>query len=187
MTSTHTSMVRGCMAAALVLVICADARAQAAADDGFNVSPFVGIVFGGNLENAPATVGVALGYGGQGLGVEGELAYFKAEQGVLTQFDTSVWLNAINVLWEFAPRGNAIPYALGGIAWQHTDTDLEGIPGFETVEDDTSASFAFGAGLKAMLTERAGIRLDLRYVNGRDLAPDFWHLYSGVTWRFGVR
>jgi opacity protein-like surface antigen len=182
-----TTGIRCSMAAAFLLMTCAGASAQAVTEDAWTLTPFLGVVFGGNVENAPATGGVALGYGGRGLGVEGDLAYFKAEQGVLSQFDTAVWLYGLNVLWQFAPRGSAIPYALGGIAWQRTSADLEGIPGTVAVEDGATASFTFGGGLKAMLAERAGIRLDLRYVNGRDLAPDFWRLYGGVTWKFGLR
>jgi opacity protein-like surface antigen len=185
---TTSEIGRYTVALTAVLVLgAASASAQAVADDSWNVTPFLGVVFGGNVEDAPATGGLALGYGGSGLGVEGEVAYFSAEQGVLTRFDTSVWLFGINVLWEFAPRGRAIPYALGGIAWQRVDADLADVPGSIDVESDTTASFAFGGGLKTMLGERVGIRLDLRYVNGNDLAPDFWRLYGGITAKFGLR
>lgn len=61
--------------------------------EAFNITPFVGFDFGGNLENTPATFGVALGCGlTTRFAIEGELSAAPgAEQGVITQFDTSLW------------------------------------------------------------------------------------------------
>jgi hypothetical protein len=38
-----------------------------------------------------------------------------------------------------------------------------------------------------MLTSNAGLRVELRYTNGKDLAPDFWRVSAGFLWRFGRR
>ena len=53
------------------------------------------------------------------------------------------------------------------------------------IEDDTSTNFGWnwGGGIKAAVSPRFGVRADLRYFAGDDLAPDHWRLYGGVVLR----
>jgi hypothetical protein len=53
------------------------------------------------------------------------------------------------------------------------------------IADDTSTQFAWnwGGGIKSAISDRFGLRADLRYVNGDDLAPDHWRLYGGFVIR----
>lgn len=180
---------RGALALVLVCVVGAG-RAEAQGEPGgWLLTPFLGIGFGGNLENAPATGGVAFGYSGPRIGFEFELARLHAEQGFPIAFETNVWSYAVNGIYSFTDDRGFTPYALAGIAWQRASADLSALPGGPFPFDDTTteASFNIGVGLRTMLSEQAGLRIDLRYTNGNDLAPDFWRIAAGFVWRFGVR
>jgi opacity protein-like surface antigen len=152
----------------------------------WEVTPFIGAAFGGSLETTPATGGVAIGYGGRGWGFEGEIARLKAEQGVPTPFEFTTWTFMLNGTYGFEREGFT-PYGLFGVGFQRVNADLSPVPG--VFPDDSATKFAWnlGAGLKSMLTRRAGLRADVRYVGGRDLAPDFVRLYGGFIWRFGMQ
>lgn len=86
--------------------------------ESFNVPSFIGACFSGNLENVPVAFGAALGYGwSPRVVVEGE-AYFApgAKQGVISEFDTSVWSLSANVLYHFVNESDrATPYVVTGL------------------------------------------------------------------------
>lgn len=154
--------------------------------ESWDLTPFVGFGFAGNLENTPAAFGVALSYGLTGrVAVEGDLSFApKGEQGVITQFDTSLWSLTANVLYHFnEPDRDFTPYVAGGLGLLHGNADVEDIT--PIVEDDTSNVFSWnlGGGVKAAMNERWGLRGDLRFFNGDDFAPDHWRLYGGVIIR----
>ena len=151
--------------------------------EGFTLTPFLGFGFAGDLENTPASFGAALGYGmASRWGVEGEL-YFApgGEQGELVEFDSSVWSLSANVLYHFVAE-DFTPYVTAGFGLLGADTDAEGTG---LINDDTSTEFAWnwGGGLKSAISDRFGLRADLRYFNGDDLAPDHWRLYAGFVVR----
>jgi opacity protein-like surface antigen len=154
--------------------------------EAFNITPFVGFDFGGNLENTPATFGVALGYGiTSRIAVEGELSAAPgAEQGVITQFDTSLWSLTGNLLYHFVvPDANFTPYAAAGLGLLSGNADVEAMT--DLVDDDTTTVFGFnfGGGIKTAMNSNWGLRADLRYFNGDDFAPDHWRFYGGVVLR----
>jgi opacity protein-like surface antigen len=191
-----------CLAAAAVVAAFADARAfaQTAATqpdpqqtfaplppepEGLTFSPFLGLGFAGDYENVPAAFGAALGYGmNPNVSVEGEVAFVPAgEQGILTQFDSSMFTLSGNVLYHFIATEQFTPYLTAGIGMMNTDAEAEGT---DLIEDDTRFGFAWnwGAGLKTAVSDRFGLRADLRYFNAReDLAPDHWRMYGGVVIR----
>lgn len=153
--------------------------------EAFTLTPFLGFGFSGNLENTPATFGVALGYGlTPNVAVEADLSFAPGgEQGVITEFDTSVWSLSGNVLYHFTPDLDFTPYVAAGLGILSGDADVEDLT--PLVTDDTSTVFAwnFGGGLKTAMSERWGLRADLRYFNGDDFAPDHWRLFGGVVIR----
>jgi opacity protein-like surface antigen len=151
--------------------------------EGLNVTPFLGLGFAGDYENTPATFGVALGYGlTDRVTVEGD--FFSApggEQGELLEFDSSTWGLGANVLYHFM-REDFTPYVSAGAGLLGANADVEdtGI-----IDDDTSTEFAWnwGGGVKTAMSDRIGLRADLRFFNGDELAPDHWRLYGGVVIR----
>jgi opacity protein-like surface antigen len=151
--------------------------------EGFTITPFVGLGFAGDYENNPTALGVAAGYGiTDRVSVEGDL-YFApdGEQGELVAFDTSLWSVSANVLYHFTGE-DFTPYLAGGLGMMGADTNAEEL-GLTT--DDTSTNFAWnwGGGIKSALSDRFGLRADLRFFNGDDLAPDHWRLVGGLTIR----
>ncbi len=156
---------------------------------GWIVTPFLGIAFGGKLETAPATGGVSIAYGGRTLGFDGEIARMKGEQGRPERFETTVWTFGLNVTYDFDTERAFSPYGLAGIVFQRASADFSELVTIPEIEStDTATSWNVGAGIRTSLTERAGIRIDLRYISGRgDLAPDFVRLYAGFMWRLTPR
>lgn len=150
--------------------------------EAFNLTPFIGAGFSGNLENVPVAFGAALGYGwSPRLVFEGEV-YFapNAKQGVISEFDTSVWALSANVLYHFVNQSDrATPYVVTGLGVLTGDAEVS--PNI----DDTSSvlSWNFGAGVKTAMSRRWGLRADLRYFTGDDFAPDHWRIYGGVVLR----
>ena len=173
---------------ATIVMSCAAAFAQTPAPlppepDGVTLTPFVGAGFGGDFESAPATFGAALGYGlTSRWAVEGELFFEpNGTQGEIIEFDTSVWSVTANVLYHFTAE-RTTPYLAAGLGVVTADSNLEDVG---LVGDDTSTQFAWnwGGGIKSALTDRYGLRVDLRYITGDELAPDHWRLYGGVVIR----
>jgi opacity protein-like surface antigen len=152
--------------------------------EGFTITPFVGLGFAGDYENSPTAFGVAAGYGlTDRVSVEGDL-YFApdGEQGELIEFDTSLWSLSANVLYHFTAETGFTPYVAGGLGVMGADTNVEDL---NLTGDDTSTNFAWnwGGGIKSALSDRFGLRADLRFFNGDDLAPDHWRLFGGVVIR----
>ncbi|MGE0594055.1 MAG: outer membrane protein [Vicinamibacterales bacterium] len=152
----------------------------------FSVTPFVGIAFGGNLESTPGQFGIAAGYAmTERLTVEGEFfAAPGAEVGVLDSFETDIYSVSANILYHFLDSSeNFTPYGAVGLGALIGNTDLA--ERFDDVEDDSSTALSFnvGGGVKAAMNERWGVRLDARYFNGDDFAPDHWRVYAGVIFR----
>jgi opacity protein-like surface antigen len=151
--------------------------------EGFTITPFVGLGFAGDFENSPTAFGVAAGYGlTERVSVEGDL-YFApdGEQGELIEFNTSIWALSANVLYNFAGE-DFTPYLAGGLGLLSANADAEDLG---LTEDDTATEFAWnwGGGIKSALSDRFGLRADLRFFNGDDIAPDHWRLFGGVTIR----
>jgi opacity protein-like surface antigen len=152
--------------------------------EGFTITPFVGLGFAGDFENSPTAFGVAAGYGiTERVSIEGDL-YFApdGEQGEIVEFNTSIWSVSGNVLYNFAGQTGFTPYVVGGLGMLNANADAEDLG---LAEDDTSTEFAWnwGGGVKSALSDRWGLRADLRFFNGDELAPDHWRLFGGVTIR----
>jgi opacity protein-like surface antigen len=151
--------------------------------DNFTLTPFIGVGFGGDLESAPATLGVAVAYGlTPRWAVEGDLHFEPdAEQGELFEFDTSLWALSANLLYHFTGE-RVTPYVAAGLGFATVDANLEDTG---LLADDTSTELVWnwGGGIKTALSERFGIRADMRYFTGDDLVPDLWRIYGGVVIR----
>lgn len=150
-----------------------------------NLTPFVGVGFGGKLENTPGAFGIALGYGlSPRIVAEGELYIAPgAEQGIITRFDTSIWSLSANLLYHFVDSAEDFtPYAAAGVGILTGDGDVT-TPALPVDDTSTALSWNLGGGVKAAMHPRWGVRADLRYISGRDFAPDHWRLYGGVVIR----
>jgi opacity protein-like surface antigen len=93
-----------------------------------------------------------------------------------------VWSVSANLLYNFTGQTGFTPYVAGGIGVLGADADAEDLG---LAEDNTSTEFAWnwGGGAKTALSDRWGLRADLRFFNGDELVPDHWRLFGGVTIR----
>jgi hypothetical protein len=151
----------------------------------WTLTPFISSGFAGGLDGGAVNVGLAAAYNWTPrVSVEGEFGYMPgAEQGPITPFEANVVTLSANALYHFAVQDVA-PYVTigGGLARASGDDPLFGV-------NQSSSVFAlnFGGGVKARLTETTRLRADLRYFNGRDLVPDFWRAYAGLTFNIATR
>jgi opacity protein-like surface antigen len=151
--------------------------------EGLTLTPFVNLAFAGDYENTPAGFGLALGYGANNrIALEGDFSINPdGEQGILAEFDSTVWQLSGNVLYHFTAR-QMTPYVALGLGVLGADTNAEDT-GLVTDETSYDLAWNWGGGVKAAMSDRLGFRGDLRYFNGDELAPDHWRLYGGIVIR----
>jgi len=151
--------------------------------EGLTLTPFIDIGFAGSLDNSPAGLGVALGYGlDERLTVEGEFAFTPdAAIGAVLDVDSTLWAISGNVLYHFTAE-NVTPYVTGGLSTLGVNADEDDLLGLED-ETEWNLGFNWGGGIKTATSDRFGFRGDLRYFTGDDLVPDHWRFYGGLVIR----
>lgn len=167
------------------------------------VHPFIGGAFGGGVAEAPKVdYGLSGGWMGKAVGFEVDVShrpdFFKVSDlpDVLFRESsvTSVMFNGLYAV-PFGQVGRRLrPYAAGGVGWLRSRIggDDDFIRG-----NDGNVGFNVGGGIFSDLTDRVGLRGDLRYFrdlqqrtgqseffNMADDKLDFWRLTGGVTFRF---
>ena len=181
-------------------------RVDARAD--FLITPFIGSEFGGRTTLFDLDIGAASAkhwtFGGsaawlsdQVLGVEGEFAmvpgFFEnsSEAGLITNSRvTTLTGSVLAALPLSVSRESLRPYVAGGLGLIHaTADDLIGLN-----ESGDWLGMQVGAGAIGLISERAGVRFDLRHF--RALSRDttlrgerasklsFWRVTVGVTLRY---
>lgn len=168
----------------------------------FRVTPFAGGAFGGGVpEGATGDFGVSAGWMGRLVGFEVDVSHRPDFFGVENVPDflfgessvTSVMFNGLVAVPS--PFGDRIrPYAAGGLGWLRSrigggDDFIRGT--------NNNVGMNLGGGIASELTDRFGIRGDIRYF--RDLQDqkgesefftlgneklDFWRATGGITFRF---
>src|SRR5574338_712647 len=163
------------MMAVVVTAACAvlwasPAMAQAPGPAGqvghWNITPFIGAAFAGDLEGGSLALGAAAGYNwSRQITFEGEFsAVPSAREGVLLKFDANAWNLTGNVLYHFARERRFHPYIAGGSVSGHASADLSQTNA--AIEraglDDTNTSFIVnaGAGVERALNDRVNLRGD---------------------------
>ena len=88
-----------------------------------------------------------------------------------------------NFLYHFDVK-HVTPYATFGIGFEHSGLDGTGVDSLD-IDSSTEVSFNFGGGVKYPLTPKLLLRGLLRRFEAIDLAPDYWRVYAGLTFRLG--
>jgi len=168
------------------------AQQTSAPADGaqWNVTPFVGFGFSGDLDSGTGAVGVAAGYNwSPSVSLEGELNILpSSENGGLVEVDSNAWSLTGNLLYHFAPRAFR-PYGVIGLGFGHASADVSpSTPGLGAL-DPSSTEFVvnFGGGVERAIRANIHFRGDLRYFVGGDLVPDYWRLGAGLRFGLGGR
>jgi opacity protein-like surface antigen len=180
---SRSSKCLGAFIIATGLVTFTPTRALAQNKPGtFDITPFLGINFGGDLDGASPGIGVAGGYNwSPNLSFEGEFSVLPDVVGGDSNIDQRVVTLSGNGVYHFNTGTNITPYATLGIGIGHTSLTIKTPP--ETETSDTGFQVNLGGGVKADLSERFGVRGDLRYFHTNDQAS-FVRLYGGVVFKF---
>ena len=172
--------------AAAITVGSEEARAQAlsvAEPNTITVTPFLSASFG-TSEGADSSIGIggAVGYDlTRRLGFEFEIGRVFDVAGDTPDLDWSLTNFSGNVIYHFdVPR--ITPYATAGLGWEHSNLDIDenGILDLD-LPSSTEIAWNFGGGVKYPINERILARADLRRFQVKDVAPDHWRLYGGLT------
>lgn len=198
-----TAAIRALLLSALLLC-CQSTEARA----DFLITPYVGTVFGGNTTLIDLDVGAASSkhwiFGGSAawlsdriVGVEGDFSmvpgFFQNSEGtglVTGSRVTTLTGSVIAALPLSVTRESLRPYVVGGLGLLHATTeDLISLN-----ESGDWLGLQLGAGAVGMVSNRAGVRFDLRHLRAlsRDLTLrgertsklSFWRATFGVTLRY---
>jgi opacity protein-like surface antigen len=132
------------------------------------VSPIIGYNFGGdsgcpnvtNCEEKNLNLGIAIGNYGELFGIEEEFAYAKDFFGDVPAYESSVATLMTNFL--LSPNAGRIkPYALIGIGLIKSNVEFGELSQLTT--NLNTVAWDLGGGITAQLTDRFGIRGDIRY------------------------
>jgi len=164
------------------------ARAQMVQPGAGEVTPFLGLAFGDDVDGGTLALGVAASYNvNLQISIEGEAGFLPDISGETDRVDTSVSTFSGNVLYHFYADGlddEFVSYATAGLGFGRFSVDFEDNRGDRS---STELAVNVGGGIKARLSERVNIRADLRYFNINDENPDFWRVYGGFGIRLGGR
>jgi len=168
----------------------------AAAEAQAFITPFAGMPSGGDAPKSKITTGVSLAFMGDVAGFEVDLGYtpdFFAEQpGVALVADSNVTTLMGNLLLGVG-EGKVRPYVVGGLGLVRSRIELGDL--FTNVNTNEWGVTA-GGGVTGTLSERVGLRGDVRYIRGlqdpdndNDLDVtigqfDFWRATAGVVFKF---
>lgn len=179
-TRTSTWIGAGLMAVGLMAITPDRALAQNKPQT-WDVTPFLGINFAGDLDGASPGVGVAGGYNwSENLAFEGEFNWIPDVVGGDNNTDEPIVTLSGNGVYSFNTGTQWVPYATLGIGIGHTSVTVKNPPNDES---ETGFQVNLGGGVKAAISEKLTVRADLRYFHTND-QPSFVRLYGGVVFHF---
>ena len=178
------------LAVALVGVVPADARGQV------TLTPYGGMVFGGDTPSSTLTTGVSLTFMGDVAGFELDLGYtpdFFNEVGEVALIADSNVTTFMGSLVVGVGQGPVRPYVQAGTGLVRSRTDLGDL--FDAVSVN-EWGVTIGGGVTGLLSDHVGLRGDVRYIRSlEDPEPDddrdvvlgkfdFWRATAGVVFKF---
>lgn len=128
-------------------------------------------------------MGAAVGYDFTSkLGAEGEFAYLFDVEGNDANVDSPVQNYSANVVYHVNVK-HATPYATFGLGVEHIGRSVKNPDVLALyLPPATEIAYNFGGGVKYPLTPNFLVRGDFRRFQANDLAPNYWRIYSGLTW-----
>jgi opacity protein-like surface antigen len=121
------------------------------------------------------------------LEVEGQLSSFYTTD--IFSEDLTFRTFFINVVFNFRPTENIVPYALGGVGLVNQDIDPTSGPWPGDDADDSSSAYLLGGGSRFFLgkKKKIAIRAELTFLgeNTFDQSSTHARIVVGVTWRLG--
>jgi opacity protein-like surface antigen len=153
----------------------------------WTVTPFLhtSLGIGDPAPDDSVGLGVAVAYDWTStLSFEGEVSHLFDVAGDTSDIDWSVTNVSANAVYRFDTR-HVTPYATFGLGFESSNENFKNPDVLAQFVDYSSTEFAlnFGGGVTRELTNRWKARVDLRRFQANDLAPDYWRLYAGLTYR----
>jgi OmpA-OmpF porin, OOP family len=146
----------------------------------FSISPFIGgLLFEGNqdLEHRPI-YGLRAGYDfTKNWGVEALFGYVRTNYKV-TDSNTDVLNYRVEGLYHFWPNGRLVPFVAAGLGGMTIRSKDDAV-------NRNRAAFDYGAGVKYALTNRLGLRADVRHVLTTGSLYNNLEYTVGLTFSFG--
>jgi opacity protein-like surface antigen len=182
---------------ALILLVASAAPARA----DWLLTPYLGVVFGGDTEGQHITYGGSIGYMGAGIigfEVDGSFApdVLDRDDGIdlgISESNVTTFMGNLIVGAPIGGQNGVRPYASGGVGLLRTSvSDVDNL--FDI--DENSFGMNVGAGVMGFVRENFGLRGDVRYFRslqdseaGDDIdidlgSFDFWRVTVGATFRF---
>lgn len=172
------------LAAALAFVPLTAAAQPAAEPNTITLTPFLSSAFDTSDGLGKSLgVGVAVGYDlTTRLGFEAELGHVFDVIGDDANVDLSLTNVTGNVVYNFrAPH--ITPYATFGVGIEHAALSVTTPdPAANYLPSSTEVGWNFGGGVKYPISELFVARVDVRRFQFKDLAPDYWRVYGGLSW-----
>jgi opacity protein-like surface antigen len=176
------------LATLAVLMTAASAAAQSLPEPNtWSVTPFLHTSMGMG-DPAPENsigLGASVAYDWtRNLGFEGEIGHLFDVAGDTADVDWSITSFSANALYHFNTQ-YVTPYATFGLGVEHSGFEVKNPDSLALYPDLSATEFAFnfGGGVKYALNDRWHARADLRRFQANDVAPDYWRLYAGVTFK----
>ena len=118
------------------------------------------------------------------IGFEGEIGHLFDVAGDSADVDWSISSFSANALYHFNTQ-YVTPYATIGLGIERSGFEVKNPDVLALYPDYSATEFAFnfGGGVKYALNDRWLARADLRRFQANDVAPDYWRLYAGVTFK----
>ena len=118
------------------------------------------------------------------LGFEGEIGHLFDVAGDNDDVDWSISNFSANAHLSLR-HPDVTPYATFGLGLERSAFEVKNPDVLALYPDlsSTEVTFNFGGGVKYPLTDRWLARGDLRRFQANDLAPDYWRLYGGITFK----
>ena len=164
------------------IFIAVPAAAQSIArPDTWTLTPFLTSSMGAEHPAPKDSFGLGLGVGydwTSNLGFEGEFSHLFDIAGNSADVDWSVTNFSANGIYHFDAK-HVTPYATLGLGFEVSDK------GDDDDVSSTEMAINFGGGVKYAINNRWTVRGDLRRFEAFDLAPDYWRIYGGMTFRLG--
>lgn len=130
-------------------------------------------------------LGVAVAYDWTAnLAFEGDIGHLFDVAGDDANIDWSVSTFSANAVYHFATP-HVTPYATLGLGMERSGFEVKNPDALALYQDQSATEFVinFGGGVKYAINNRLQARVDLRRFQANDIAPDYWRLSGGLTFK----
>ena len=142
----------------------------------WTLTPFAGVVTGGDLVAPRPSPGVAIAADGHLIAFEAELAFADDLPATTTRPGTAAVLGSGNVIYRPWSAVPVAPYVTAGGTLARLSQPVRG----SVSRGGVMVGFNVGDGGSVALGGRLALRADLRFVH-LDNAPNYWRSYAGLA------